>query len=376
MVNAGLGLDDALRAVRSGAAETLVIMENDLYRRSERARVDEALAAGAQVVVIDTMENATAQAAHLVLPAATYAECNGTFVNYEGRAQRFYQVFEPAAEDEILPSWVWIQRAARAAGRSGCAWSHLDDLVRDCADRVPALATIPEAAPVAGYRGEADTRIPRQPHRYSGRTAMRADVSVHEPKPTVDEETPFAYSMEGQNTGRQPGSTVPYVWSPGWNSNQSVFKFQQEINGGLSGGDPGVRLIVTKADADGADARQFRSPPAAFAAGAGFKLLPLHAIFGSDELSARSWPVASASPPPHIVLNPEDARELGVAQGDGVKCAALPASVEVRLDEAMTRGTAACVCGLPDLPGPLPADAVEFERDPDFERPTEIIARG
>ncbi len=377
MVNAGLSLDDALEAVQSGAAETLVIMENDLYRRSERERVDATLAAGAQVVVIDTLENATAQAAHLVLPAATYAECNGTFVNYEGRAQRFYQVFEPGdEEDEVVPSWVWIQRAAHAAGRNDCAWSHMDDLVRDCAAAVPALATIPEAAPAAGYRGEADTRIPRQPHRYSGRTAMRADVNVHEPKPTVDEETPFAYSMEGQNTGRQPGSTVPYVWSPGWNSNQSVFKFQQEVNGGLSGGDPGVRLIAAKADADGADARQFRSPPAAFAAGDGVKLLPLHAIFGSDELSARSWPVAASSPSPHIVLNPEDARQLGVAQGDGVKCAALPVSVEVRVDEAMTRGTAACVCGLPDMPGPLPVGTVEFERDPDFERRTEIIARG
>ena len=327
-------------------------------------------------MVIDSIEDATAQAANLLLPAATYAECNGTFVNYEGRAQRFYQVFEPAAEDEIAPSWMWIRRAAKAAGRDGCDWSGIEDLVRACAENVPALAAIPEAAPTAGYRGKADTRIPRQPHRYSGRTAMRADVNVHEPKPTVDDETPFTYSMEGQNTGRQPGAAVPYVWSPGWNSNQSVFKFQQEVGGGLSGGDPGVRLIAAETGSNGADARPFRSPPAAFAAGDGFRLLPLHAIFGSDELSARSWPVAETSPSPYIVLNPEDARELGVARGDGVKCDALPVSVEVRIDAAMTPGTAACVCGLPDMPGPLPSDPVEFVRDPDFERATEIIARG
>ena len=205
---------------------------------------------------------------------------------------------------------------------------------------------------------------------------MRADVNVHEPKPTVDEETPFSYSMEGQNTGRQPGSNVPYVWTPGWNSNQSVFKFQQEVNGGLSGGDPGVRLIETGADPDGADAQRFRNPPAAFAAADGFRLLPLHAIFGSDELSARSWPVANSSPSPYIVLHPEDARELGVAAGEGVKCAALPVSAEVRLDAAMTRGAAACVVGLPDAPGPLPAAPVEFSRDADFARAPQIIAKG
>ena len=374
MVDAGLPLDEALLAARSGAADTLVVMENDLYRRAERGSVDEALAAGTQVVVIDSMENATAQAAQLVLPAATYAECNGTFVNYEGRAQRFYQVFEPG--DEIAPSWIWIRRAAQAAGRSDCDWSGIDDLVRACAREEPALAAIVEAAPAADYRAEANTRIPRQPHRYSGRTAMRADVNVHEPKSTVDDETPFSYSMEGQNTGRQPGSTVPYVWTPGWNSNQSVFKFQQEVNGGLSGGDPGVRLIATQADHAGADATRFRNPPPAFQAADGFRLLPLHAIFGSDELSARSWPVANCSPSPYIVLHPEDARELGVAAGEGVKCAALSVSAEVRVDAAMTRGAAACIVGLPDAPGPLPAAPVEFSRDADFARPTEIIARG
>ena len=374
MLDAGLTLEAALDSVRSGEVDTLVVMENDLYRRAESERVDAALAAGAQVVVIDSLENATAQAAQLLLPAATYAECNGTFVNYEGRAQRFYQVFEPG--EEIAPSWVWLQRAARGAGRDDCAWSGVDDLVRDCAASVPALAAMPEAAPTASYRGAADTRIPRQPHRYSGRTAMRADVNVHEPKPTVDDETPFSYSMEGQNTGRQPGSTVPYVWSPGWNSNQSVFKFQQEVNGGLTGGDPGVRLLGSETASNGADAEQFRNPPAAFVAANGLTLVPVHAIFGSDELSARSWPVASCTPSPYIVLNPADARELGVEAGDGVKCDALPVSAEVRVDDAMTRGAAACVVGLPDLPGPLPATPVELSRDADFARAPEIIAKG
>ena len=373
MLDAGLSLDAALEAVRSGEADTLVVMENDLYRRAESARIDAALAAGAEVVVMDSMENGTAQAANLVLPAAAYAECNGTFVNYEGRAQRFYEVFEPGGE--IAPSWVWIQRAAQAAGRSDCAWSGIDDLVRACADGEPALAAIPEAAPAADYRSEADTRIPRQPHRYSGRTAMRADVNVHEPKPTVDDETPFSYSMEGQNTGRQPGSTVPYVWSPGWNSNQSVFKFQQEVNGSLSGGDPGAMLIGTDGS-DGANSGCFRTPPRAFAAGDGLKLFPVHAIFGSDELSARSWPVASCSPSPYVVLHPDDARELGVEAGDGVKCDALSASAEVRIDEAMTRGAAACVVGLPGLPEPLPGEPVSLSRDPDFPREAEIIAKG
>ena len=154
-----------------------------------------------------------------------------------------------------------------------------------------------------------------------------------------------------------------------------MFKFQQEINGSLSGGDPGAMLIGTDGS-DGADSGRFRTPPGAFAAGDGLKLFPVHAIFGSDELSARSWPVASCSPSPYVVLHPVDARELGVEAGDGVKCDALSASAEVRIDEAITRGAAACVVGLPGLPEPLPSEPVALSRDPDFQREAEIIAKG
>ena len=114
-------------------------------------------------------------------------------------------------------------------------------------------------------------------HRASGRTAQYADLSVHEPKSPVDEQTPFAYSMEGAN-GTQPGALIPYVWSPGWNSNQSVFKFQQEVGGPLQGGDGGVRLIQPNgAEVNDALADQFRKPPN-FAAqpGGHLRLTPRH----------------------------------------------------------------------------------------------------
>ena len=37
-------------------------------------------------------------------------------------------------------------------------------------------------------------QVPRQSHRYSGRTAMRANVNVHEPKQPVDSESVLSFS--------------------------------------------------------------------------------------------------------------------------------------------------------------------------------------
>src|SRR5690606_34359997 len=81
-----------------------------------------------------------------------------------------------------------------------------------------------------------------KPHRYSGRTAMYADRSVHEPKPPPDPDSPLSFSMEGQRTGTPP-ALIPIEWAPGWNSVQSLHRFQEEVAGPLRGGNPGVRLI-------------------------------------------------------------------------------------------------------------------------------------
>ncbi len=79
--------------------------------------------------------------------------------------------------------------------------------------------------------------------RFSGRTAMLANVNVSEPKPPEDPDSSLSYTMEGFR-GLPPSTMIPFFWSPGWNSVQSINKYQQEIGGPLHGGDPGIRLLA------------------------------------------------------------------------------------------------------------------------------------
>ena len=373
MLGGGLSLSAALERMRSGTAA--LIVENDLHRRAPASE----LALG-DAVVVDCMETPSAEAAAVVLPAAAYAEQTGAFVNYETRAQRFYQVFEPG--DDIAPSWRWISAIAAKLGRE-VAWAHIDELAAACAEGE--FAPLAASAPSAGFRAKAHTRIPRQPHRYSGRTAMHAHKSVHEPKASVDDETPLAYSMEGQNVGDQPGAVVPYVWTPGWNSNQSVFKFQQEVGGPLAGGDPGARLLGAEGEPSEEQAVPAGYPPSAgkgapaAQTNGAFVAVRRHDIFGSDELSAASAPLLERAPAPYVALNGTDARALGVAEGGGVAVAEWNASVEVRVDDSVPSGVAACAQGLPGAPL-LATAVVHLQRDADFVRqPTAdatLIAKG
>ena len=383
LLGGGLSMADAMRRMRAG--ERAVVLENDLYRRVPATDI-----ALGDAVVIDALETPTAEGAAAVLPAATYAEQTGTFVNYEARAQRFYQVFEPGAAsgaareagtDETVPAWRWIAALAERCGQP-LGFDHLDDVTAACAAALPRFSGLARTAPSAAYRARAETRIPRQPHRYSGRTAMRAQLSVHEPKAAVDEETPLAYSMEGQNVGDQPGALVPYVWAPGWNSNQSVFKFQQEVGGPLAGGDPGVRLLDAEATPAAGDGVYAPPPATAEVADGAHRAVPVHALFGSGELAAASAPILERAPAPFVLLNRATAKALGVAAGDGVRIDELGVSLAAEIDDGMAAGVVGVAQGLPGAPLlPAAATAVHLAADPAYEpRPRsglgDVIARG
>lgn len=330
----GLGIDEIAGLVEKGQADTLIVLENDLFLRLDQARAEALLNGVATVVVLDSVQTRTTSRADFVLPAATFAECSGTVVNSEGRAQRFYQVFKPP--EEIQAGWRWIRDLLEAAGRPEAAsWGDLDAVDVAMARAIPSLAGVLEIAPPAEYRA-VGMRIPRQPHRWSGRTAVNAHQSVHEPRPPVDPDAPFAFSMEGYE-GIPPPPLQARYWAPGWNSVQALNRFQQKVGGTLQGGDPGKRLVEPNSQAR---PEYFRRIPPAFEVEPG-RVLVVHRaqVFGSDELSSLAPAVASRSPGSHLALNPDDASSLGLREGAEARIS-MPGAVwelPVRIDGALPR---------------------------------------
>jgi NADH-quinone oxidoreductase subunit G len=338
----GRPLREALELASSGAVATVVVLENDLYRRAESAVIDRFLADVEHVVVIDYIGHETAERAELVLPSGTFAESEGTLVNYEGRAQRYFPVLTPG--DDIHSAWQWLSDAPDRTD-----WHHVDEVISALAQRLPQFQSCRDAAPGAQFR-IAGMKIPRQPPRYSGRTAMHANITVSEPKTPEDSDSALAFSMEGAESAIPP-PLHPAFWRPGWNSNQSVIKFQDEINGHLRGGDPGVRLIRTTGRA-----AWFGDIPNAWRALSDQWLLtPIRLIFGSEPLSTLSAPLAERIPEPYVALNPDDASRLGVGEGDVVELEVLPRmgrqALVVRVSAGLPVGVAGIPVGLPGLSG-------------------------
>jgi len=274
-------------------ADVVVVLENDLAARFG-ANVLEQINT---LIAIDHLDNATVSESEVVLPAATFAECEGTFVNNEGRLQRSLAVFKPSGD--ITPAYqllTAINDEARSAG----------DMQQFCAQQHPELSDIVTCAPNRDYRVEG-SRIARMTHRASGRTAMVADVSVHEPKQPVDTESPMAFTMEG-NQQQAPASLRPYTWSPGWNSNQSIHKFQSEVGGPDITEVPGIKVF-----SGGRQLTPFEltpEPPR--------NLIGQSLIFGSDPISNEAAELATLIPAYYARMSEDTANALGVGHRDGV----------------------------------------------------------
>jgi NADH-quinone oxidoreductase subunit G len=334
----GRPLSEAFRAVTEEGADTVVVLENDLYRRAVPAVVDEMLHKARHVIVIDHLATPTTAEADIVLPAATFADAAGTLVNNEGRAQRYHAVISP--QHTVRAGWRWLQ--ALMPDRKS-AWTSLADVVAEMAAQMPVFQPVTALGRLSEPFMSTD-RVARQSHRYSGRTAVAAHISVFEPKPPEDPDSPLSFSMEGYQVP-PPAPINPRYWAPGWNSVQALHKFQSEISGPLGNSDLGCRLIAPETST----AFRYFDPPeiSPQPADGEFHLVPMHHVFGSEALSMACPSIAQRAPEAYLALAPDNA-----VAGEGERVKFTLQGIALDLPVRLTAGLPDRVAGLPvGLPG-------------------------
>ncbi len=92
----GLNLDGIITGIKEARIKALFVVEDDIV--VEMPELENILTKLDLLIVNATNENKTTALADIVFPAATYAEKNGTFVNFQGRVQRI----RPAVETDDL----------------------------------------------------------------------------------------------------------------------------------------------------------------------------------------------------------------------------------------------------------------------------------
>jgi NADH-quinone oxidoreductase subunit G len=101
--------EDLLAAAAQGRARALWAVGTELPAEGAAEKL-----AGLTVVAQAVNDGPLARAAEVLLPASPHAESDGTFVNFEGRAQRFEMAYFPRGDSR--PHWALAGELARALG--------------------------------------------------------------------------------------------------------------------------------------------------------------------------------------------------------------------------------------------------------------------
>ncbi|MER2164248.1 MAG: molybdopterin-dependent oxidoreductase, partial [Psychrobacter alimentarius] len=299
--------------------DVVIVAENQLTDAIDASKLTQLLA-DKTVIALDHQLLDWHKDVDIVLPAASFAEADGTLISAEGRAQRFFQVYDNNyyhPMSSIKEGWRWLHAVHSSLEGREVDWTQLDDVINALIATHPKLAGIKGAAPEADYR-ITGLKIARQPRRYSGRTAMRAPISVHEPMQPKDLDTGLTFSMEGYSGKQTPSSMIPFANAAGWNSPQAWNKYQDKVGGHLKNGDPGVRLFD---QLERLATRQYVAPEATASTMTDMqqgqaKLVPIYNIYTSSMMVSRSPIVAEQLPVAAWRIGIDDAKNWNIGAGD------------------------------------------------------------
>ncbi|RJQ47861.1 MAG: hypothetical protein C4538_04720 [Nitrospiraceae bacterium] len=110
-----LGVTEMLYNENSGIKAMYIMGEDPAVTFPDSAEVNRKLKALDFIVVQDIFFTETAKLAHVVLPASSWGEKDGTFMNAEGTLQKVNKLVDP--QGESVPDWMILKNLALVMGK-------------------------------------------------------------------------------------------------------------------------------------------------------------------------------------------------------------------------------------------------------------------
>jgi NADH-quinone oxidoreductase subunit G len=307
------GLDTAgvLEAAAAGRIKVLVLLGADpMADFPDRAAAEAGLAGIETIIAVDQFLNESAQQAHIVLPAAGFAECAGTTTNLEGRVSILNQKITPPGTART--DWIIAAELARLLG-SDLQLESLEDIWDE----------IEELAP--SHRGLTLDLL--------GSLAATDGIVVPLPESPVD--LPLAADdEEGDAEGDEAAEAA---------------ESETETESAPPPADPRPAFIELTTnpmfEAPALDAYSFR-------------LVTARKLYDLGTLVSQSPHLAELAPGTALHINPYDFDRLGVAEGETLPVQSPRGQIDmaIRTDMDLPRGTAFMYF---NQPGPSAASFID-----------------
>jgi predicted molibdopterin-dependent oxidoreductase YjgC len=127
----GLNFNQIFQAASSGDLEVLYLAGPAPYLNKTNLEF---------LIIQDSFVSENFELADAVLPASTFAESEGTFINGEGRLQKFNKVIDPLGEAK--PDWWIISQLARRMGNKGFPYRNPSEITKEMIKVIPGFSNI------------------------------------------------------------------------------------------------------------------------------------------------------------------------------------------------------------------------------------------
>ncbi|QJC37877.1 NADH-quinone oxidoreductase subunit NuoG [Enterobacteriaceae endosymbiont of Donacia bicoloricornis] len=330
--------------------DTIIIVENDLYFYEEKNKLNNFFKKIPNKIVLDHILTKTMKQANIILPTSNFLESNGTVINNECRAQRFFQVYKPSfynKQNNRKSSWQWLYQIYARLNNLNKKIT-LDNLIKECEKYIPLLKGIHLASYSSTYKVY-NRKFARSPIRFSGRTSILSNINVHEPKQPEDKDTIFNFSMEGNYNQNLNCSQIPFLWAPGWNSSQSLYKFQKEIGISSKYGPTGFKINCKKNYILKFKKKNYKDK---FILPKKLIITAHYTLFNSNSLIQKSSLIQKYFSDHYVVLNKKDAEKLGILTNNLIELHCLNNTfiLKVSISEFLHQGLISIPLGAKGIP--------------------------
>jgi len=194
----GLKMTEMFDAAHEGRIKALYLKgEDPVVTDADTTFIEKAISHLELFIVQDIFLTETARLADVVLPAASFAEKDGTFTNTERRVQRIRKAIEPRGNSR--PDWMIICDIARSMGVEGFDFDNTQEIFEEMRVLTPSYSGINyERIEKSGIQWPCpDNEHPGTPYLYSERfntssgRAKFAPVSYRPSAETTSHEYPF-----------------------------------------------------------------------------------------------------------------------------------------------------------------------------------------
>lgn len=313
-----ISLEKIFNRIIEKKINTIFILENNLYRYFSTKFLNSVFERIKNIIVLDHQNNSIVSKSNIFLPCANPLESSGTVVNYEMRAQRFFKSYIPYFYDKkklILESWKWLVGIKRnIISFKDLNLITIDEIITLCLQKKSILKNLQKSAPKASFK-LVGQKIARSPNRYTGRTSLFCKKDIHEPMSPKDLDTFYSFSMEGAQVTENNFIPKPFVWSPGWNSIQSLYRTSENCSLTENAFIEGV-FLYTKNISDNISFFTIDIFKKEIIKKNSFTVVSYHCLLGSEETSQLFFQKYKYYNNIYIIINVQDANNLGVSQGE------------------------------------------------------------